>query len=124
MTEDAWEQIKTRTASLLSRGDPQAQERQAVRLEDSRQELLSADDRTRVADEQQTIWRTRLIDMLEDDPSIAPPLDRLVIFIESHIASGTVQAGAVQLNASAHDQAQQAVQGQGTQRNTFRSSAP
>ncbi|TMR24277.1 hypothetical protein ETD86_05035 [Nonomuraea turkmeniaca] len=114
MTTDAWEGVKTRCARLLGRGDADAEARQEGRLEQSRQELLAADDRERAGREQEAAWAARLRDLLEDHPDSEGQLRELVDSVAGHAS-----ASVVQVNAQARDQAQQAVQGQGVQNVTF-----
>ncbi|GAB1818298.1 hypothetical protein [Herbidospora sp. RD11066] len=117
MATDAWEDVKARCAKLLGRGDETAGERQAERLESARAELLAADDREQTAGALEAAWTVRLRDLLEDHPDAEGSLRELVEFARAQ--SPVSAAGAVQVNATAHDQAQQAVQGQGVQHNTF-----
>lgn len=125
MVTDGWQQARARVARLLGRGDAQETERQEARLERARQAVLEApsaqaDDARR---QEAEAWRTRFADLLEDAPETEAQLRELVTFLAEN--SDRAVAGAVQVNAQATDRAQQAVQGQGTQTNTFGSpSAP
>jgi TolA-binding protein len=120
MVTDGWQQAKTQVARMLGRGDAQEEERQEARLERARQELMEAPDgqAEELRRRQGEAWRTRFEDLLEDAPEVEAPLRELVAFIAEH-SSGPAVAGAVQVNAEAHDQSQQAVQGQGVQNITF-----
>ncbi|MGW0199377.1 hypothetical protein [Nonomuraea sp. NPDC003201] len=122
MTEDVWEQVKARCAQLLGRGDAQAENRQAERLEQARTALLAADDRDRTAQDAVAAWTTRIGDVLDEHPGEEKAVRELVSFVTAHVP--TAAAGAIQMNVSANDQAQQAVQGQGIQNVTFGSRQP
>ncbi|WP_066369998.1 hypothetical protein [Herbidospora mongoliensis] len=117
MATDAWEDVKARCAQLIGRGDGEAAGRQAERLESARAELLAADDRDQTAGALEAAWTVRLRDFLEDHPDAEARLRDLVEFAQAHAPASA--AGAVQVNASAYDQAQQAVQGQGVQNVNF-----
>jgi hypothetical protein len=119
MVEDGWQEAKARVARLLGRGDPDEESRQETRLERARAEVVGASGQEvdQVRERQSAAWRTRFEDLLEDAPETAPQLRELVEFLER---TGTAAAaGAVQVNAQASGHAQQAVQGQGVQTNTF-----
>lgn len=129
MATDAWEACRERAARLLGRGDPQEEARQEARLERAREELTAAADAAAAADRpedgeraaarQAAAWQTRFEDLLEDSPEQERQLRELLAFLQEQ--SGAVNAAATQVtvNATASGQAQQAVQGQGTQHNTF-----
>ncbi|GHH94649.1 hypothetical protein [Streptomyces capillispiralis] len=121
MATDAWQECRERTARLLGRGDPQEESRQEARLERAREELVAAgDDTEQVAARQTAAWRTRFEDLLEDAPQQAEQLRDLVAFVREQARAGGVAAGQVTVHATASGHAQQAVQGQGEQHNTFR----
>jgi len=125
MVTDGWQQVRTRAARLLGRGDAQDEERQEARLERARREVVQAPEgqAEEVRRRQGEAWRTRFADLLEDAPEAEGPLRELVAFMAEH--AGPAVAGAVQVNAHASDRAQQANLGQGVQTNTFGSpSAP
>ncbi|MFI9836302.1 hypothetical protein ACIHFD_04675 [Nonomuraea sp. NPDC051941] len=118
MTTDAWEEIKTRCARLLGRGDADGEKRQVARLELARRELLAAQDHEQTQREQQAVWTTLLRELLEDQPDSEEQVRELMVFI----AEWTPLSSAVcppQINAQAYGHAQQAVQGQGVQNVTF-----
>ncbi|GHE32617.1 hypothetical protein GCM10017673_39300 [Streptosporangium violaceochromogenes] len=119
MATDAWTEVKTRFGRLLGRGDSEQQARQETRLERSRQELTSAaaDQAEQVKAAQEAAWRTRFADLLEEEPEREPQLRAVLDFIAQHVPAAA--SGAVQVNAQAYGHAQQAVQGQGVQTNTF-----
>lgn len=117
MTEDVWHQVKTRCARLLGRDDGQAEQRQAERLEHDRAAVLAADDRQDVARQVAAAWATRIGDLLDERPDQEPAVRALVAFIAERVPAAA--AGTIQMNVSAYDHAQQAVQGQGVQNVTF-----
>jgi hypothetical protein len=123
MTDDGWGAVRSRVAALLGRGDPEAVERQEQRLDRSQVELASASSTSapeelgRLRERQAAAWATRFEDALADDPGLASTLQELVSDLQRQGAAAA--AGSVQVNAQASDQAQQAVQGQGVQTNTF-----
>ena len=118
MVTDSWEGVKARFARLFGRGDAGQAEVAAGRLEQSRAELtsLSGVDLERARVQQEIAWRTRLGDMLEQDPSVEQELRSLVAEVQVLVAGS---AGRVEQHAAAFDQAQQAVQGHGVQNVTF-----
>jgi hypothetical protein len=118
MVTDGWEGIRGRCARLFGRGGAEQARVAAERLEQSRAALatLSGADLERARAEQETMWRTRLADLLEFDPSAEQELRALVAEVRAQ-APGS--AGRVEQHAAAFDQAQQAVQGHGVQNVTF-----
>jgi hypothetical protein len=118
MVTDGWEGVKARFARLFGRGDAQQAEAAAGRLEQSRAVLttLSGPDLERARAEQEVVWRTRLADLLEHDPSAERELRTLVAEVQAQVVGS---AGRVEQHAAAFDQAQQAVQGHGVQNVTF-----
>ncbi|MEV8634693.1 hypothetical protein AB0395_23855 [Streptosporangium sp. NPDC051023] len=119
MTTDAWTEVKTRFGKLLGRGDSEQEARQEIRLERSRQEVTSAtaDQVEQVRAAQEAAWRTRFADLLEEEPEREAQLRAALDFLGQKVP--VAASGAVQVNAQAFGQAQQAVQGQGVQINTF-----
>ncbi|MFG1949481.1 hypothetical protein [Nonomuraea sp. NPDC048826] len=118
MTTDAWEGAKTRCAKLLGRGSVEAEKVQAGRLEQARQELLTAGDPELAGREQQAVWTALVRDLLEEQPGSEGQARKLVEFVAAQV-SAELAIGAVRVNAQARDQAQQAVQGHGVQNVTF-----
>lgn len=118
MVTDGWEGARARFARLFGRGDAKRAEAAAERLEQSRAALagLSGPGLERAVAEQQVIWRTRLGDLLEQEPAAEQELRVLVAGIRAQV---TGSAGPVEQRAAAFDQAQQAVQGHGVQNVTF-----
>jgi hypothetical protein len=118
MVTDSWEGVKARFARLFGRGDAKQAEAMAGWLERSRAVLagLSGPDLERARAEQEVAWRTRLADLLEQDPSAEQELRTLVAEVQAQVVGS---AGRVGQHAVAFDQAQQAVQGHGVQNVTF-----
>lgn len=118
MVTDSWEGVRARFARLFGRGDAKHAEAAAGRLEQSRAVLtgLSGADLERARAEQEIVWRTRLADLLEHDPSAEQELRVLVAEVQAQVVGS---AGRVEQHAAAFDQAQQAVQGHGVQNVTF-----
>jgi hypothetical protein len=118
MVTDGWEGVKARCARLLGRGDAKQAEAAAGRLEQSRAVLvrLSGPPLEQARAEQEVVWRTRLGDLLEQDPSAEQELRTLVAEVQAQVVGS---AGRVEQHAAAFDQAQQAVQGHGVQNVTF-----
>jgi hypothetical protein len=118
MVTDGWEGAKTRFARLLGRGDAVRAEAAAGRLEQSRAALaqVQGHDLERVRAEQAVVWRTRLEDLLEQDPGAERELRALVVQVQAQKA-GSV--GPVEQHVAAFDQAQVGVQGHGVQNVTF-----
>lgn len=118
MVTDGWEGVRARFARLFGRGDAGQAEAAAGRLEQSRAVLagLSGLDLERARAEQEVIWRTRLGDLLEQDPAAEPELRALIVEVQALVIGS---AGRVEQHAAAFDQAQQAVQGHGVQNVTF-----
>ena len=118
MVTDSWEGIKTRFARVLGRGHPAEVEAVQARLEQSRValEALTGQALERARVEQQIVWRTRLRDLLESEPSLEAELRTLI----SETQAQTIgSAERIEQQAAAFDQAQQVVQGQGVQNVTF-----
>lgn len=118
MVTDSWEGVKARFTRLFGRGDAKQAEAAAARLEHSRAALagLSDADLERAVAEQEVVWRTRLGDLLEQDPSVEHELRALIVDVQAR-AIGS--AGLVVQHATAFDQAQQVIQGHGVQNVTF-----
>ena len=118
MVTDSWEGVRARVARLFGRGNPQQAEAAVGKLEQSRAALagLSGAELERAAAEQQVVWRTRLADLLEEDPGAERELRELVAEIQVQTGGS---AGTVVQHAAAYDQAQQAVLGHGVQNVNF-----
>jgi hypothetical protein len=118
MVTDGWEGVKSRFARLFGRSDPEKTEAAAANMEQSRAILagLSGPTLERARGEQEIVWRTRLGDLLEQDPSVEQELRTLVAEVQAQVIGS---AGSVEQRATAFDHAQQAVQGHGVQNVTF-----
>jgi hypothetical protein len=118
MVTDGWEGAKARFGRLFGRGDAAKAEAAVGRLEQSRAALarVPGPELERVRAEQEVVWRTRLEDLLEQDPGVEPELRALVAELQVQVAGS---AGPVEQHVAAFDQAQQAVQGHGVQNVTF-----
>ncbi|MFH8397927.1 hypothetical protein ACH4E9_10870 [Streptomyces anulatus] len=123
MTTDAWQQCRDRAARLLGRGDAGEESRQQARLDRTRAELTQAasagdEEGRQIVVRQSAAWQSRFEDLLETSPEQEAPMRELLGFLREQLPSGTA-AGTVTVHATASEQAQQAVQGQGTQHNSF-----
>jgi hypothetical protein len=118
MVTDGWEGIKARFARVIGRGHSTEIEAIEARLDQSRAALggLTGQDLERAQAEQEIVWRTRLADLLEQDPSLETELRDLIAATQSQVLR---ISGRVGQHVAAFDQAQQAVQGQGVQNVTF-----
>jgi len=118
MVTDSWEGIRTRFARLIGRGNRAEVEATEARLDRSRAALegLTGADLKRARAEQEIVWRTRLSDLLEEDPSAEAELRDVIAETQNQVRS---ISGRVDQHAAAFDHAQQAVQGQGIQNVNF-----
>ncbi len=118
MVTDGWEGVRNRVARLLGRGDPSATGVAVARLDDSRVlvRVRSGTDLAQTMTEQAVVWRTRLADLLEDCPEAEEELHAIVAAAQALVIGS---AGPVRQSVSGSGYAQQAVQGHGTQVNTF-----
>ena len=118
MVTDGRVDVKGGFTRLFGRGKAKEAEAAAARLEQSRAALagLSGADLERAQAEQEVVWRTRLGDLLEQDPATETELRTLVTAVQAQVAGS---AGPVQQRAAAYDQAQQAVLGHGVQNVRF-----
>jgi hypothetical protein len=119
MVDDGWAEVKAGAAHILGRGDRVEEERQLRKLDQARENLASGsgNDVDQIRERQLTAWRTRFEDLLEESPGAEAQLRELDDFLARTVVAPT--AGSVNVTAQASDQAQQAVQGQGVQTNTF-----
>lgn len=119
---DAWTGLKGGITRLMGRGE---QSREAVvdqQLERTRAELETAGPRVeQVRLAQQAAWQARLEDLLAEQPQVA---DQLRALLAQLADTPGASAGHVNQHAVAFGQAQQAVQGHGTQTVTFGSQPP
>ncbi len=118
MATDGWEVIKNQFARLLGRGGRKETDAAIARLEEAHKSLagLSGTVLEKARAEQEVAWRTRLADLLENDPSAATELRTLVSGIQVKVG-GT--ADLVEQRVVAFNQARVASQGYGVQTNFF-----
>lgn len=118
MVTDSWEGIKARFARMIGRGNTAQVEAVEAQLEQSRAVLegFTGQDLERAQAEQEIVWRTRLSDLLERDPGLETELRALITETQAQTVGA---AGRIEQYATAFDQAQQAVLGQGVQNVTF-----
>lgn len=92
---DAWGAAKRGVAHLLGRGDPAKEKLAEQRLEQARQQLQAAapgEDLEQARAELAATWRTRLADLLEEDPDVAAELQALVEQIQAQLPEASVSA--------------------------------
>jgi hypothetical protein len=118
MVTDGWESTKARFARLIGRGHLAETEKAEAWMAESRAALegTTGTDLERARLEQEIVWRTRLSDLLEQDPGLESELRDLIAETQSQVLR---VAGTVEQHAAAFDQARQAVLGQGVQNVTF-----
>lgn len=119
MATDAWNSIRSGFARLLGRGDAEATAEVERQLEEARRELERLDGaaRDQATADRRAAWRAALADLLASDPQAA---SLLTDFLTMAGASPPSQsAGSIRQNAVATGDAQQVVQGSGTQSITF-----
>ncbi len=118
MVTDGWEGTRARFARLLGRGDDKQTDAAGERLDHSHAVLaaVSGPDLRQAQAEQEIVWRTRLSDLLEQEPGAEPELRALISEIQAQVIGS---AGRVEQHATASGHAQQAVQGHGVQNVTF-----
>lgn len=118
MVTDSWEGVRARFARVIGRGRQVEIEAAEVRLEQSRAALkgLTGSALERAQAEQEIVWRTRLSEILEQDPGVGDKLRALIAEVQVQMG-GTV--GRIEQNAKASDQAKVVMLGQGTQNVTF-----
>lgn len=117
MATDAWSWMKQGFVRIFGRAGAPAKSVEN-RLEASRGELVAAagDETVRAAIE--SAWRTRILDIIEDDPTLTTDLWALVEKARAQNCD-SVPASPIVQSASAFDSANQAVQGSGVQSNSF-----
>lgn len=118
MATDTWEGVRHKIAKLFGRGEAKETDAALEKLEQSRAVLAglpAGPDLDRARTQQEIVWQTRLADLLERHPDAEQELRGIV----TEIQAGSVSAGQVRQTVTAHDQAQVAVQGHGSQTNTF-----
>lgn len=91
---DVWGAAKRGVARLLGRGNPDWERLSEQRLDQARDQLLAAPDQQldQVRADLEAVWRTRLADLLEEDPNVAGDLQALVNQIRSQLPAASVSA--------------------------------
>ena len=118
MVTDSWEGVKTRLARMIGRGRSAETAAVEARLEQSHIALEGLTDQSlaRAQAEQEIVWQAALREYLEQDPDIEPEVRAMVAEIK---AQSIGAAAHITQHVAAHENAQQAVQGQGIQNVTF-----
>jgi hypothetical protein len=93
-TTDAWEAARRRFARLLGRGDPNREQLAEQRLEETREQLTTAEgaalEQARAVQAER--WAGRLADLLEENPGMETDLRALVKEIRAMLPAGVVSA--------------------------------
>ncbi len=91
---DAWVTAKRGFARMLGQGDPMRTELAERRLEQTREQLggVPAAELERAQSQLETIWQTRLLDLLEEHPEMAADLQALVEQIQAQLPAGMASA--------------------------------
>src|SRR5262249_29384510 len=115
---DAWTAAKQGMARIFGRRDEQRGREIEAELDRSSARLqgLSGADLTRELIDQEAVWRTRLEDLLRDDPEAAASLAEMIGQLLPAAAPAS-SAGPVRQIVIGLDSARQAVQGHGLQVN-------
>jgi hypothetical protein len=92
---DGWGAAKRGVAHLLGRGDPERERLAVQRLDQARDQLVAAPGQQveQVRADLVGVWRTRLADLLEEDPEIAGDLQALVDQIQAELPASSISAG-------------------------------
>ena len=114
---EIWQQLRTRVARLLGRGEEASTTLVNQRLDRTYAELqaASAEGEENVRAALVSAWTTRLTDLLEERPQVAAEVRALVELVTTN----THIDGVVQQHIVGYGQARQAVQGHGYQVNVF-----
>jgi hypothetical protein len=94
-SSDAWGAAKRGVAHLLGRGDAERERLAVQRLDQARDQLAGApgEQAEQVRADLIGVWRTRLADLLEEDPGVAGDLQALVDQIQAELPAGSISAG-------------------------------
>lgn len=117
MATDAWSWVKQGFVRIFARAGRPAEAVEA-RLEASRGELVAAPGEDTVRAGIESAWRTRILDLIGDQPALMAELWALVEKARAQNQNSAPASRIVQL-AAAFDSANQAVQGSGVQSNSF-----
>ena len=117
LVTDGWEGVRAKVAHWFGRGDKKEADAALAQLDQSRAELAAAGAELEQARaRQEIIWQTRMSDLLGRYPEAEKELPALI----GELKATTIgSAHSIQQTATATGHAQQAVQGQGVQTNTF-----
>ncbi|MEV1059454.1 hypothetical protein AB0I92_19550 [Micromonospora chalcea] len=117
MATDAWKVAKQGFARIFSRSQPQALDAVAAELEQSREDVLAADDETQggVLSSQEDQWKARLRMLLITDPTAVGELQKVLDAVAVSSVDG--RSGNVTLKAEARDFGRVYQQGSGIQFN-------
>ena len=87
MATDAWDAAKAGFIRLIGRDDPQRIEAIGGQLERSRTQLerLLGSELQRARTTQAVVWRTRLEDLLEEQPQAADELQQLIEQVQAQL---------------------------------------
>jgi hypothetical protein len=118
MVGDGWSATKVGFARLLGRGNAAREQSAAEKLEQTRTDVVTGRDEPTMA-AARAVWTARLVDLLEEQPQVA---EGLRVLVEQVNAAGS--EGPVSQRIVALDNAQVAVQGHGSQVNTFGGERP
>ncbi|MEO3830330.1 tetratricopeptide repeat protein [Actinomadura sp. B10D3] len=121
MVTDGWVGAKHRIAHLLGRGNEEEEARALLQLEQAREQLLAGtgDQAEEIRQEQDAILRQRFAHLLSETPHLEGQVRELTAFLAEY----SQPAEKIQVDATAYDQAQQPLQGQGIQINSWYASA-
>jgi hypothetical protein len=91
---DVWAATKHGFARLLGLGDPARTQLAEQRLEQTHEQLagVPATELEQVQEHVAVTWHTRLLDLLEEHPEVAPDLRMLVEQVQTQLAAGAVSA--------------------------------
>jgi hypothetical protein len=118
MATDSWESVKGRLAQIFGRRRPDRTGAIEIELEASRAELAGVPKAELPAAQaiHSEMWKTRLSELLEDEPEVEPELRS---WIEEVRASAATSTGPVSQTVVGLDHSQQAALGHGVQNVTF-----
>jgi len=93
-TGDGWGAVKRGFARVLGRGDRERTQLAEHRLDETREQLLAVaePERAAVAAGLEAMWRTRLADLLEEDPGAATELRVVLAEAGTEISAGSASA--------------------------------